>query len=142
MWRLVPPTLPTVAVPGIDARVLIFAGALTLVTAIVFGLAPLVHAGRPAALTALREGGRSIGGRGERLRGALAVAEIGASVVLLVAAGLLVRALWTVQGTDPGFRAAHLELYRRELERRRLPAPAAGQEPAGPALSASARSGE
>jgi glycosyltransferase involved in cell wall biosynthesis len=42
----------------------------------------------------------------------------------------------------PGFRAAHLELYRRELERRHLPAPASGQEPAVPVLSASARPGE
>jgi predicted permease len=56
-------------------------------------------------VTGLREGPRAVGGSKERLRSALVVAEVVASIVLLVVTGLLVRALWTVQARDPGFRA-------------------------------------
>jgi putative ABC transport system permease protein len=115
MWRLVPASLPTDAVPGIDMRVLLFAGALTFLTAIAFGLAPALRTGRPAVLAALRDGARSMGGRGERLRTTLAVAEIVASVVLLVAAGLLMRALWNVRATNPGFEPTGVLTLRTVL---------------------------
>ena len=104
LWRLVPATLPTDAIPGVDLRVLAFAVVLTLVTALAFGLAPMLRTGTDADLRGLREGARAIGGRKERLRGALVIAEVIASVVLLVATGLLVRTLWTIQARDPGFR--------------------------------------
>ncbi len=55
-------------------------------------------------MSALREGPRAGGGRKERLRSVLVVAEVMASVVLLVSAGLLVRALLRIEATDPGFR--------------------------------------
>ena len=105
LWRLVPSTLPTSATPGIDLRVLAFAAALTLVTAIAFGLAPMLRTTVDVSAQGLREGSRAIGHGKERLRGALVVAEVIASVVLLVATGLLLRALWNIQGRDPGFRA-------------------------------------
>jgi putative ABC transport system permease protein len=104
LWRLVPAALPTDATPGIDFRVLAFASALTVATALAFGLAPMLRTGADADTRGLREGARAMGGRKERLRGALVIAEVVASVVLLVATGLLVRALWNVQGRDPGFR--------------------------------------
>ena len=108
LWRLVPAALPTDATPGIDLRVLAFAGLLTLVTSVAFGLAPMMNLSRTvgdADARGLREGARAIGGHKERLRGALVIAEVMASVVLLIATGLLVRALWTIQARDPGFRA-------------------------------------
>ena len=108
LWRLVPTNLPTSATPGLDLRILGFAAVLTVLTALAFGLAPLLNTtrrGADADLRGLREGARAIGGHKERLRGALVIAEVIASVVLLVTTGLLVRALWTIQGTDPGFRA-------------------------------------
>lgn len=113
--RLVPPTLPIAETPGVDVRVLIFAGILTALTGIVFGLAPVLRAGGDADMDGLREGSRSGGGRKERLRSALVVAEIIASVVLLVSAGLLMRALWTVQSTDPGFRSEGVLTMRTAL---------------------------
>jgi putative ABC transport system permease protein len=105
LWRLVPSMLPTDAVPGVDLRVLAFAAALTIFTAVAFGVAPMLRAGADADPRGLREGPRSIGGRKDRLRAALVIAEVVASVVLLIMTGLLVRALWTVQGRDPGFRS-------------------------------------
>jgi predicted permease len=62
----------------------------------------------------LQEGTRTTGGHRERLRGSLVVAEVVASVVLLVATGLLLRALWTIQATDPGFRLEGVLTLRTE----------------------------
>jgi predicted permease len=102
--RLVPASLPIASTPIIDVRVLMFAIALTALTGIAFGLAPVLRIGGEADLGGLRESARIGGGQRERLRSALVVAEIVASVVLLVSAGLLMRALWTIQARDPGFR--------------------------------------
>jgi putative ABC transport system permease protein len=102
--RLVPATLPTASAPAVDIRILGFALGLTALTGIAFGLAPVLRIGGEADLGGLRESSRAGGGQKERLRSALVVAEIIASVVLLVSAGLLMRALLTIQARDPGFR--------------------------------------
>ena len=103
--RLVPATLPIASTPSVDVRVLLFAMVLTALTGIAFGLAPVLRVGGEADLGGLREGSRSGGGQKEGVRSALVVVEIVASVVLLVSAGLLVRALLTVQARNPGFRS-------------------------------------
>jgi predicted permease len=103
--RLVPTTLPLASAPTVDLRVLLFAIVLTAATGMAFGLAPLLRIGRDADVGGLREGTRSGGGQKEGVRSVLVVVEIVASVVLLVSAGLLMRALWTIQATDPGFRS-------------------------------------
>ena len=106
--QLVPATLPLASAPTVDLRVLLFAIALTGVTGFGFGLAPMLRVGpgsHAGEFGALREGTRSGGGQKEGVRSALVVVEIVASVVLLVSAGLLMRALWTIQSTDPGFRS-------------------------------------
>ena len=54
-------------------------------------------------MTALREGARAGSGKKELLRSGLVMAEVMASVVLLVSTGLLLRALWKLEGSDPGF---------------------------------------
>jgi len=103
--QLVPVTLPLAVTPTVDLRVLLFAMTLTIVTGVTFGLAPVMRVGGDASLTGLREGARSGGGQKEGARSALVVVEIIASVVLLVSAGLLLRALLNVRSVDPGFRA-------------------------------------
>jgi predicted permease len=118
IWRMVPADLPTSVVPGVDLRVLAFAAALTLATAIAFGLAPMLNttkSGGAPDLRGLREGARATGGHKERLRGALVIAEVIASVVLLVATGLLVRALWNIQGRDPGFQPEGVLTMKTDL---------------------------
>lgn len=105
LTRFVPTTLPIAEVPPIDLRVLAFALMLASFTGIGFGVIPALRACGSADSTGLREGSRGgVGGRKERLRWALVVAEVAGSVVLLVSAGLLIRALWRLQSADPGFR--------------------------------------
>jgi len=113
--QLVPAGLPISSTPSVDLRVLVVAAALTVITGIVFGMAPVVRASGSADLDGLRESARSGGGQKERLRSALVIAEITASVVLLVSAGLLIRALLTVQELDPGFHAEGVLTLRAEL---------------------------
>lgn len=103
--RLVPGTLPIAERPSLDLRVLALAALLMLLTGLAFGLAPALRAGRSGALAALRSGVRTAGGRTQRLRAALVIVEVAASVVLLVLSGLLIRAVWRIQATELGFVA-------------------------------------
>ena len=111
--RLVPTALPIAETPSMDVRVVGFAMALTMLTGVAFGIVPLLQ--RDRASEGLREGARSGGSGREGMRGALVVAEITASVVLLVMCGLLLRALWTIQAIDPGFRLGHTLTARTSL---------------------------
>jgi predicted permease len=135
MARLVPSALPIAGAPAIDVRVLLFAGLLTAVTGIAFGVGPAWRMGRGADLNGLREGSRTGGGRKERLRSALVVAEVTASVVLLVSAGLLMRALWRVQSTDPGFHAEGVLTLRTALPMPKYETEAARERFYAPVLS-------
>ena len=114
--RLVPTALPIAEVPPIDLRLVALAAALTVLTGIGFGLAPAIRLSRATSFDGLRDGVRTGTGReAERLRSALVVTEVAASLVLLVVTGLLVRALWRVQDVDPGFRAEHVLTLRTSL---------------------------
>jgi putative ABC transport system permease protein len=112
--RLAPNALPVSGVPEVDMRVFAFAAALTLVSSIAFGVGPALRACGSADMNALR--GRSgSGGRSDRLRSALVLAEVAGTVVLLIAGGLLVKALWRVQSVSPGFRAEGVLTMRTVL---------------------------
>jgi len=113
--RLIPNSLPVDQASAFDWRVLLFAALLTALTGVIFGVAPAWRVCRKADLTALREGARSGGGKKERLRSALVMAEVTASVVLLVSTGLLLRALWRLQGNDPGFKTEGVVTLRTAL---------------------------
>ena len=102
---LVPARLPISDVTVLDRRVFVFAVLVTSVTGLAFGVAPALRLCKGVTYEGLQEGSRSgIGGRREWFRSMLVVTEIAASIVLLVSAGLLIRALWRVQSIDPGFR--------------------------------------
>ena len=116
--RLVPTALPIAEIPPIDVRMLLVAATITLVTGIAFGVLPALRVCRKADGSALKEGARGGTSRGtERLRSALVVAEIVASVVLVVSAGLLIRALLKVQAIDPGFRSENVLTLKTQLPR-------------------------
>lgn len=103
--RLVPNTLPTDATPTVDLRVLLVGGVLICLTGLAFGVGPAVAAGNSSAPGALREGARAGSGRSVRVRAALVITEVAASVVLLIASGLLLRAVMRIQAVDPGFHS-------------------------------------
>lgn len=114
--RLVPHTMPIPEAPSADLRLLTLGALVTLVTGIAFGIMPALRLTRGADPLALHEGGRSGPSRQtERLRSVLVIAAVTASIVLLVSAGLLVRALWRVQQIDPGFRSENILTMRTAL---------------------------
>ncbi|HEY3936068.1 MAG TPA: ABC transporter permease [Bryobacteraceae bacterium] len=113
--KLVPNALPIAEVPAVDWRVLSFAALLTTVTGIGFGVVPALRSSRPG-VAGLHEGSRSgVGGRRERLRAMLVAGQVASSIVLLICCGLLIRALWRIEGTDPGFRTADVLTMRTSL---------------------------
>jgi predicted permease len=121
--RLVPPTLPVAEATAVDLRVLIFAAIATLATGLGFGVVPAVRVASDRDLSGLRDGSRGgSGGRTERLRALLVSAEVAASVVLLISAGLLIRALWRVQAVDPGFHTAGVAAVQTPLPREKYAA--------------------
>jgi len=115
LTRLVPSTLPIEEHASLDLRVLALAVVFVLLTGFAFGLAPAVRAGRSDALDLLRSGTRTAGGRMQRLRAVLVVVEVAVSVVLLVTSGLLIRAVWRIQATDPGFVTENVLTLRTAL---------------------------
>jgi predicted permease len=115
LGRLVPNTLPIAAQPSVDPRVLAFAGALVLLTGLAFSVIPALKAAGAKSLAAVREDARSGSGAKQRVRSALVVLEVTASVVLLISSGLLVRAMWRLQAVDPGFKAENVLTLRTAL---------------------------
>ncbi|HEX5759970.1 MAG TPA: ABC transporter permease [Thermoanaerobaculia bacterium] len=93
-----------------DARVVAFTFAVSLLTGLAFGLLPALRASRPDLQGGLKEGGRGGSeGRGRSAaRNGLVVAETALAVVLLVAAGLMLRSFWSLVHVDPGFRAENV----------------------------------
>ena len=107
---LLPETLPRVSSIGLDWKVAAFALALAVLTGLLCGLIPAIAAARTRVNEALKEGGRtgSSGGGHGRLRSALVVAELAVALVLLMAAGLLLRSFEKLRSVPLGFRADHL----------------------------------
>jgi len=91
-----------------DGRILAFAFAVSLLTGILFGLAPALQITRPDLNTSLREGGArtTAGSRRQRTRNTLVVAETALSLVLLVGAALMIRTFLALRNVHPGFQAA------------------------------------
>jgi predicted permease len=120
--RLVPTALPIADVPPVDFRMLAVAAFITISTGIAFGVMPALRMSRKIDASALKEGARGGTSRGtERLRSSLVIAEIVASVVLLVSAGLLIQALLKVQAIDPGFRSENVLTLKTMLSRTKYP---------------------
>jgi predicted permease len=120
---LVPATLPIASQPGLDVRVLLLAVLFTALTGLGFGLFPALRAGRRTGFAALREGSRAGGGRKQRVRAVLVTVEIAMSVILLIASGLLIRAVWRVQSINPGFVPQNVLTLRTALPRPKYDSP-------------------
>ena len=105
LTALSPADLPRLDEVRIDRTVLLFAAGLSLSSTLLFGLAPAIHASRLDLSEALKRGGSkgATSGGGARLRAMFVVVEVALSVILLVAAGLLLRSFQALQRVDLGF---------------------------------------
>ncbi len=102
--RIVPMALP-VADVGVNGGVMLFAAAISLVTGMVFGLAPAVPMVQSNIVGSLKEGvrGSSVGAGHKRLRSVLVACEIAFSLMLMAGAGLLLHSFWNLRHLNPGF---------------------------------------
>jgi predicted permease len=101
--------LPFLQTISVDARMLGFSLGLSVLTGIIFGLAPALQSSRLELSGVLKEGGRTtLPGSSHRLRSGLVTTEIALAVVLLVGAGLLLKSLIRLLKTDPGFNPQHV----------------------------------
>jgi predicted permease len=116
-----PGSLPRAEDVQLDCRVLLFALGVSLLSSLLFGLAPALRTPARELERALRGAGRSLGGSTRRLHSDFVVAEVALAVVLLVSAGILGRTLLRLSSLDPGFDtrnvlAAHVALSPAVLE--------------------------
>jgi predicted permease len=95
----------------LDWRVLAFVMTVTIVTGVVFGIAPALRATRVDLNAALKENSRSVAGSRSRLSKALLVVQVAVSLVLLVGAGLFVRTLRNLRSVDVGFNTRNLAIF-------------------------------
>jgi predicted permease len=104
--KLAPANIPHLAETGIDGSVLGFTLVVSLISSLIFGLAPAFAASKVGLNESLKQGAAKsvIGGGARRLRAGLVVAEIASSVVLLAGAGLLMRSFDALSKVDLGFR--------------------------------------
>jgi predicted permease len=98
-----PSGLPRASEVGLDARVLFFTMGIALLCGILFGLVPALRISKPNLHDTLKEGGRGSGGGKHRAQGAFVIAEMAMALVLLVAAGLMIRSLSALWNVAPGF---------------------------------------
>jgi putative ABC transport system permease protein len=112
-----PENLPRLTEIGVDGGVLAFTLGVSVLTGLIFGLAPAWAASRGRVGDALKEGARSVtaGGARQRLRSIFVVLEFAVALVLLVGAGLLIKTFWNLRSVDPGFNPDHLITMRVEL---------------------------
>jgi predicted permease len=119
-----PGNLPRAEEIHLDWRVLLFALGASLLSGLLFGLAPALHAPARELEQALRAGARTVVGSSRRLHSAFVVCEIALAVVLLVAAGLLARTLLRLSSVDPGVDAKNVLIARVALSPNALSSPA------------------
>ncbi|HEX2268653.1 MAG TPA: ABC transporter permease [Pyrinomonadaceae bacterium] len=112
-------SIPATAKVKIDATVLAFTLLISLLTGLLFGIAPALRTMKLNLTDALKDGGR-ISGEGSlrnRMRSGLVVFESAVAVVLLIGAGLLVRSFIALESTNPGFEASNVLTVRVDLAR-------------------------
>jgi putative ABC transport system permease protein len=111
-----PADFPRSSAVSIDGRVLLFSLLVTLFAGLALGLAPAIQNSRSDLNSELKEGGRDAGGETRnRVRSLFIVSEIALSLMLLVAAGLLLKSFSQVRGVNPGFDANRVLAVRLSL---------------------------
>jgi len=101
--RNLPSALPRANEIGLDVRVLLFTMGASLLCGILFGLVPAIRTSKPNLHDTLKEGGRGASGGKHRAQGIFVVSEMAMALVLLIAAGLMIRSLSALWNVNPGF---------------------------------------
>jgi len=124
-----PNALPRMGEVTVDWTVLLFTFGVSVVTGLLFGLAPLARTRMTTAATALTECGTRgiIGSARHRMRSGLVVAEIALAVMLVIGAGLLVRTVYNLTNVDAGFDRSHLVTFSITAPERAYPKSSRGQ---------------
>ncbi|MGE0128236.1 MAG: ABC transporter permease [Blastocatellales bacterium] len=116
---LSPANIPRLDNIRLDGRVLGFTVGLSLLTGLIFGLAPALQTSHLELGETLKEGGRTGAGgsRAQRIRSAFIVAEVALTLALLISAGLLIRSFWRLQQVAPGFKTERVLTMKLALPR-------------------------
>ena len=103
-------SIPRAVEIALDWKVVLFTAAISILTGLVFGMAPLLHLREQVVSLALKDGGQrtTSGSARTRVRNGLVMAEVALAVVLVVGAGLLLRSFQKLMEVDPGFNRTHL----------------------------------
>jgi len=125
--RTLPPDyLPMASAIRLDGFVLAFTIGIAVATGIIFGIVPAMVSSKTDVQKTLNESGRSAtGAAGGRLRMALAIVEVGISLVVLMGAGLLLRSFARLSSVEPGFKTEHRVSFMLNLASSRYPNPPA-----------------
>ena len=125
LLALAPSSLPRISEIHLDSGVLIFSLALSIITGLVFGIAPAWLAARADVNEALKQGtrGSTEGGARGRLRSALVVLEVTFALMLLGGAGLLARSFMQLAHVDPGFTPENATLLQLSLPQKKYAMP-------------------
>jgi putative ABC transport system permease protein len=110
-----PANLPRLHEVHIDGAVLAFTACISILTGLVFGLAPALRFSKNDLQPSLKDGSRGSAGGNRKLGGLLVISEMALSLVLLVSAGLLVKSFWRLVHVQPGFRTDHIATAQIEF---------------------------
>jgi len=125
LQTLAPAGLPRLSTIAVDRQVIGYGVAASMLTSLLFGLVPALHAANRDSGANLKEGGRSgtDSVRGRRVRAGLAIGELAVALVLLVGAGLLVRTVVALNSQDPGFASTGVLTLRLDLPQSKYTTP-------------------
>jgi predicted permease len=114
---LIPAGVPRLGDAHFDGTMLLFTLAVSVLTGIVFGLAPALQVSQVGIVDSLKESGHGLSASRQhnRLRSVLVVADVAIAAALLCGAGLLIQSLWRIQRVDPGFNPDHVLTFKIDL---------------------------
>jgi putative ABC transport system permease protein len=115
--NLIPSGIAPISGSGVNAPVLGFLGGVSILTGLLFGVAPALRVSRLNLTAAMKQGGgrSGVGSGGTRVRDLLVVAEVALALVLFSGATLMLRSLLNLRGLDPGFRPDHVLALTADL---------------------------
>ncbi|HUO34478.1 MAG TPA: ABC transporter permease [Candidatus Acidoferrum sp.] len=123
-----PSTLPRQDTIHLDVHVLLFMLGVSLLSGVLFGLAPALRTLRPNLSRTLQEGGRGSSGARHRTQNILVAVEMALSMILLIGAGLMIRSLAVLWHSNPGFNPSHVLAFSVSFDKDQLSTPSKARQ--------------